>query len=436
MKILVVGGGGREHALVWKLAQSPTVTDIIAAPGNAGIAELARCLPVPADDIEGLVRLASEERCDLTVVGPEIPLTMGIADRFADERLAVFGPSKSAARLEGSKWFAKELMLRAGIPTARAWATTSRGEAVSHVRELGAPVVIKADGLAAGKGVMIAASEDEALAAIDAVLTEGRFGGAGSRVLVEEHLEGEEASILAFTDGRSIASVVPSQDHKRALDGDGGPNTGGMGAYAPAPVVDKRMLAEIERDVVTAAVRTLAEEYDTEYRGVLYAGLMITEDGPKVLEFNCRFGDPETQVVLPLLDGDLAEIMMSVATGELDPSCVGATGESAACVVMASGGYPGAYGKGKPISGLAVAGAMEGVVVFHAGTADSDGATVTAGGRVLGITGTGPTLPAALNRAYTGVTAISFDDAHYRTDIGYRALEKVGDAKVGGRDDA
>ncbi len=435
MRILVVGGGGREHALVWKLAQSPTVTDIIAAPGNAGIAELARCLPVAADDVEGLVRLASEESCDLTVIGPEIPLTMGIANRFADEGLAVFGPSKSAARLEGSKWFAKKLMLRAGIPTARAWATTSRDEALSHVRELGAPVVIKADGLAAGKGVMIAASEDEALAAIDAVLTEGRFGAAGSRVLVEEYLEGEEASILAFTDGRRIASLVPSQDHKRARDGDRGPNTGGMGAYAPAPVVDKRMLADIECDVLTAAVRTLAEEYGTEYRGVLYAGLMITDDGPKVLEFNCRFGDPETQVVLPLLDGDLAELMMSVATGELDPSSFRVTDESAACVVMASGGYPGAYEKGKPISGLAVAGVMEGVVVFHAGTAGSNGATVTAGGRVLGITGIGPTLPDALDRAYAGVTAISFDGAHYRTDIAHRALEKAGNTKAGGRDD-
>ncbi len=436
MKILVVGGGGREHALVWKLAQSPTVTDIIAAPGNAGIAELARCLPVAADDIKGLVRLASEERCDLTVIGPEIPLTMGIADRFADEGLAVFGPSKSAARLEGSKWFAKELMQRAGIPTARAWATASREEAISHVRELGAPVVIKADGLAAGKGVMIAASEDEAISAIDAVLTEGRFGAAGSHVLVEEYLEGEEASILAFTDGRRIAALAPSQDHKRALDGDRGPNTGGMGAYAPAPVVDKRMLADIERDVIMATVRTLAEEYDAEYRGVLYAGLMITDDGPKVLEFNCRFGDPETQVVLPLLDGDLAEIMMSVAVGELDPSSLGVTDQAAACVVMASGGYPGAYEKGKRIHGLEIAGSMEGVVVFHAGTADSKGATVTAGGRVLGVTGTGPALPDALDRAYAGVAAISFDGEHHRTDIAHRALENTEDPKTGGRDGA
>jgi phosphoribosylamine--glycine ligase len=436
VKILVVGGGGREHALVWKLRESPTVTEIIAAPGNAGVAELARCLPVAADDIEGLTRLALEERCDLTVVGPEIPLSVGIADRFAGEGLAVFGPSRSAARLEGSKRFAKELMLRAGIPTARAWATTSRDEAISHVRELGIPVVIKADGLAAGKGVMIATSEDEAISAIDAVLTEGRFGAAGSHVLVEEYLEGEEASILAFTDGRRIASLVPSQDHKRAFDGDRGPNTGGMGAYAPAPVVDKRILADIERDVIMATVRTLADEYGTEYRGVLYAGLMITDDGPKVLEFNCRFGDPETQVVLPLLDGDLAEIMMSVATGELDPSSVGATDQSAACVVMASGGYPGAYKKGRPIHGLKAADAMEGVVVFHAGTADSGGATVTAGGRVLGVTGVGPTLPDALDRAYAGVGAISFDDAHHRTDIAHRALEKVEGASAGGRDDA
>jgi phosphoribosylamine--glycine ligase len=426
VKILVVGGGGREHALAWKIAQSSPRHEIIAAPGNPGIAALARTIPVEADDVPGLVRLAREEACDLTVVGPELPLTIGLADRLADEGLAVFGPSRTAARLEGSKWFAKDLMLRAGIPTARGWLATTRDEALGRAREIGFPAVIKADGLAAGKGVVIAGSEDEVARAIDDAMVRGLFGRSGARVLVEEFLEGEEASILAFTDGDRTALLLPSQDHKRALDGDAGPNTGGMGAYAPAPVVDAAMLAVVRESIVEAAIAALRTFHGTVYRGVLYAGLMITADGPKVIEFNCRFGDPEAQVTLPLLRGDLVEIMASVARGRLDPSAVRAEEGAAACVVVASRGYPGAYEKGKRIEGIEDAASLEGVAVFQAGTALRDGALVSSGGRVLGVTGVGRDLREAIDRAYLGVRAVRFEGAHYRTDIGHRALGKVG----------
>ena len=424
MKILVVGSGGREHALVWKIAQSPLAGEILAAPGNAGTAALAKNIAIAADDIEGLVRLAAAERVDLTVVGPELPLTMGLADRLADAGLFVFGPSTAGARVEGSKWFAKELMLKGGIPTARAYLADTREEALSRVDELGYPVVIKADGLAAGKGVVIAQSAAEAEAAIDDMLVRGRFGASGERVLIEECLKGEEASILAFVDGERSALMVPSQDHKRAFDGDEGPNTGGMGAYAPAPIVTAAMLGTIKRDIVDATIRALHETDGTVYRGVLYAGLMITEEGPKVIEFNCRFGDPEAQVTLPLLDADIVEVMVATARGELDPSAVRTSPGSAACVVMASGGYPGSYEKGKVIGGLASAGAIDDVVVFHAGTARLDGDVVTSGGRVVGVTGIDRDLPAALVRAYEGVRVVSFAGAHYRKDIGHRALER------------
>ena len=293
MKILVVGSGGREHALVWKIAQSPLAEEILAAPGNAGTAKLARNVAVAADDLEGLVRLASDERVDLTVVGPEVPLTMGLADRLSEVDLPVFGPSMAGARIEGSKWFAKELMQKGGIPTAAAYLADTREDALSRADELGYPVVIKADGLAAGKGVIIAQSAAEAETAIDDMLLRGRFGGSGKHVLIEECLKGEEASILAFVDGERSALMVPSQDHKRAFDGDEGPNTGGMGAYAPAPVVTPAMLGAIKSGIIDATVRALRETDGTVYRGVLYAGLMITEEGPKVIEFNCRFGDPE-----------------------------------------------------------------------------------------------------------------------------------------------
>jgi phosphoribosylamine--glycine ligase len=428
MKILVVGGGGREHALVWKIAQSPLAGEILAAPGNAGTATLARNIAVAADDIEGLVRLAAAERVDLTVVGPELPLTMGLADRLTDAGFPVFGPSAAGARIEGSKWFAKRLMQKGGIPTAAAYLADTREDALSRAEELGYPVVIKADGLAAGKGVVIAGSAAEAEAAIDDMLVRGRFGSSGERVLIEECLKGEEASILAFVDGESSALLAPSQDHKRAFDGDEGPNTGGMGAYAPAPVVTPAMLGTIKNDIIDATVRALRETDGTVYRGVLYAGLMVTEEGPKVIEFNCRFGDPEAQVTLPLLDADIVEVMVATARGELDPSAVGTSAGSAACVVMASGGYPGSYEKGKVISGLSSAGALDDVVVFHAGTAERDGDVVTSGGRVIGVTGTASDLPAALVRAYDGVSAITFAGAHHRHDIGHRALERSGGA--------
>jgi phosphoribosylamine--glycine ligase len=423
MKVLVVGGGGREHALVWKISQSPLAQEIVAAPGNAGIASLARCVPLAADDVSGLARFASDERFDLVVVGPETPLTLGLADRLTSAGVPVFGPSAAAARVEGSKWFAKELMLRARIPTAMAWRATGRDEALGRARDLGFPVVVKADGLAAGKGVVIARDRRALEAAVDDSLVRGVFGPAGEAVVVEECLEGEEVSVIAFTDGKRTALLAASQDHKRVFDGDEGPNTGGMGAYAPAPVLGAA--EDVARRVVEGAVSALEEYHGVEYRGVLYAGLMMTADGPKVLEFNCRFGDPETQVVLPLLDGDIVEVMASVAGGQLDPSRVRTRPGAAVCVVLAAGGYPGHYEKGAEIRGLAEAGALEGVVVFHAGTAFSGDRVVTAGGRVLGVTGVGRDLPDAVGRAYAGVREISFDGAHCRKDIGYRALRRL-----------
>jgi len=425
VKILVVGGGGREHALVWKIAQSGRAPEILCAPGNAGIAEIARTVPVPADDIDGLVALASEEECDLTVVGPELPLTMGLVDRLSERGLAAFGPTAAAARIEGSKWFAKELMLRASVPTARAWLTASRDEAVGRARELGCPVVVKADGLAAGKGVVVAENEREAVRAIDDALVRARFGASGERVVIEECLVGEEASILAFTDGTSFALLPPSQDYKRALDGDAGPNTGGMGAYAPVPAVTDAVRERIEAEVIGPTIEALSREHGVAYRGVLYAGLMLTSEGPKVIEFNCRFGDPEAQVTLPLMDGDIVDVMLAVVEGRLDPSSVRSRGGSAACVVMASGGYPDAYEKGKPVTGLKDAAGIDGVVLFHAGTAGEGGAVVTSGGRVLGVTGIGTDLTDALRRAYDGVRAVVFEGASYRSDIGYRALERA-----------
>jgi phosphoribosylamine--glycine ligase len=425
MKVLVVGSGGREHALVWKIAQSPLADEVLAAPGNAGTASLARNVDVAADDIDGLVRLASEERVDLTVVGPELPLTLGLVDRLEGAGLAAFGPTAAGARIEGSKWFAKELMLAGGVPTARAYLATTPAEAAERADELGYPVVVKADGLAAGKGVVVAQNPADARRTIDEMLVERRFGASGESILIEEFLRGEEASILAFVDGERSALMVPSQDHKRAFDGDTGPNTGGMGAYAPAPVITPDMLPAIQTEIIDATVRALREA-GTAYRGVLYAGLMVAGDGPRVVEFNCRFGDPETQVVLPLLDCDLVEVMAATARGELDPSAVRTRKGAAACVVMASGGYPGSYEKGKVIGGLSSAAAIDGVVVFHAGTTSLNGDVVTAGGRVLGVTGVAGDLGAALVRAYEGVRVISFAGESHRADIGHRALERMG----------
>jgi phosphoribosylamine--glycine ligase len=426
MRILVIGGGGREHALVWKIAASPRVEKIFCAPGNAGIAKLAECVPMKATDVEGLAALAQRERIDLAVVGPEAPLVAGIVDRFQSLGLAVFGPCAGAAQLEGSKVFAKELMRDAGIPTAPFVVCHSVEEARErlrvHFREQGAGsrIVVKADGLAAGKGVVVAEGEREASDAVERIMAERIFGAAGDRIVLERCLTGQEASIMAVTDGRSVAPLLPSQDHKRVFDGDRGPNTGGMGAYAPVPVVPPAMVDEVSERIILPAVRALSAR-GIVYRGVLYAGIMLTDEGPQTIEFNCRFGDPETQTILPLLDSDLVELMLSALDGSLASAAPVWAESAAVCVVAASGGYPGGYETGREISGLEAAEAAGGIV-FHAGTRAADGKTLTDGGRVLSVTGTGPTLRDAADSAYAGLAGIHFEGMHFRRDIGARAL--------------
>ena len=424
MRILVVGGGGREHTLVWKIAQSTEVGRLYAAPGNPGMAQLAECVDIGADDTDKLLAFAIRERIDLTVVGPEVPLALGIVDRFEERGLKIFGPSGKAAELESSKGFSKDLMAKYGIPTARYGRFTSSEEAVRYVREQGAPIVVKADGLAAGKGVLICRTQTEALEAVRTIMEDQAFGAAGQEVVVEEFLEGEEASILALTDGETILPLVASQDHKAIFDGDGGPNTGGMGAYAPAPVVTEAVLERVMEQVLRPAVDGMAKE-GRLYKGVLYAGLMIKDEKLKVVEFNCRFGDPESQVVLPLLKTDLVALMMAVAEGRLGEMKLEESDDAAVCVVMASGGYPGSYEKGKRITGLEAAREMDDVVVFHAGTAERDGAIVTDGGRVLGVTAVGADIGCAIDRAYEAVGKIHFEGAYYRKDIGAKALARL-----------
>ncbi len=426
MQILLIGGGGREHALAWKLAQSAQVEKIYAAPGNPGIAavEKCECIELDLNNLEGVADYAEEHGIDLTVVGPEATLVAGIADIFASRGLAVFGPSKAAAQLEGSKAFAKNIMAKYDIPTAFFKVCEDIETAKAYVKEKGAPIVIKADGLAAGKGVVVAMTEAEALEAIDEMMGEQhKFGGAGARVVIEEFMQGEEASLLAFTDGEHIVPMIASQDHKRAFDGDKGPNTGGMGTYAPAPVLTDILRLRAVEKILKPVVAAMKAE-GMPYKGCLYAGLMVCGDEVKVVEFNCRFGDPETQVVLPLLDADLAEIMLACATGGLDKVDIGWKDKAAVCVVMASGGYPESYKNGYVISGLDKAGAMADTVVFHAGTKISDGNVVTAGGRVLGVTASGKDIAEAQERAYKAVSAISFTDMQYRKDIAWRALKK------------
>jgi phosphoribosylamine--glycine ligase len=422
MRVLVVGGGGREHALAWKLRQSPRVRELFCAPGNGGIAQVATCVPIDATDVRGLLAFAQERRIDFTVVGPEAPLSAGLVDLFADHGLRAFGASRAAAELEGSKAFAKELMRRHGIPTAAARTFTDVGQARAYVRATGAPLVVKADGLAAGKGVIICRTLAEAEAALVDIMERRLFGSAGDRVLIEEFLEGEEASFLAFTDGEAVVAMPASQDHKAVFDGDRGPNTGGMGAYSPAPVVTPALEAEVMRTVMVPTVRAMAAE-GRPYRGVLYAGLMITAAGIRVLEYNARFGDPEAQPVLMRMDGDLLPVLEACVDGRLAQTPVAWLEDAAVCVVLASGGYPGAYPKGLPIDGLAEAAREEGVVVFHAGTALRDGRVVTDGGRVLGVTARGATVRAAVDRAYRAAGKISFEGMHYRRDIAYRALK-------------
>jgi len=423
MRILVVGGGGREHALVWKLRQSPRVEDIVCAPGNAGIAELATCVPVAADDVRAIVRLAREQHADLTVVGPELPLTLGLVDRMAEAGLRAFGPSQAAAQLEGSKVFTKELLRRLGVPTAFFGAFTDADEAVRWVEEVGAPIVVKADGLASGKGVFICGTVAEAKDAIDQIMRAQLFGDAGARLVVEEFLQGEELSFMAITDGTTVLPLAGSQDHKRVRDGDQGPNTGGMGAYSPAPLATPELVDHVMRDVMEPVVRGLAAQGIT-YTGVLYAGLMVHEGKAKVLEFNVRFGDPECQVLMARLQSDLVELMERSIDGTLAGTTIVWDARAAACVVLAAEGYPGAVEKGRVIDGLEALSGWRDGVVFHAGTRRDGERVVTDGGRVLGVTALGDTVAEAVEEAYRGVAQIHWPGMHFRRDIGHRALTR------------
>ncbi len=425
MKILVVGGGGREHALVWKIAQSPLVEKIYCAPGNPGIAALAENVPLAVDDIAGLCAFARDNAIDLTVVGPELPLTLGIADTFKQAGLAIFGPSKAAARIEGSKGFSKDLMRKYGIKTADYASFDQRDAAVAYIRAHGAPIVIKADGLAAGKGVILAQSEEEAIAAVDDILVNKKFGAAGSSLVIEEFLRGEEASFFAFTDGKNVLPLASSQDHKQIFDGDKGPNTGGMGAYSPAPVVNDALYQRIVAEVVQPTIDGMAAE-GCPYCGILFVGLMIENDDFKVLEFNARFGDPEAQPLLMRMKSDVVPVLLDCARGELTTTALEWHDSAAVCVVLASAGYPGSYSKGDVINGIDAANAIDGVHVFHAGTAARDGAIVTAGGRVLGVTGIGADVAAAIETAYAGTRAISWPGMQLRSDIGRKALNREG----------
>lgn len=420
MRVLVIGGGGREHALLWKLMQSPRVTKVYCTPGNGGMGAHAVTPPISSTDVESLVRFARENQIDLTVVGPEASLMAGVVDAFEREGLAVFGPRKSAARVEGSKRFAKELMEKYGVPTGRYRAFTDPEAAIRYIREQGAPIVVKADGLAAGKGVIVARTLDEAEKAVEDLMRSRTFGKAGEEIVVEEYLEGEEISLMAFVDGETVRPMVPAQDHKPVFDGDRGPNTGGMGAYSPVPQISEERIRQIVQEILEPMARGMEQE-GLRYRGVLYAGLMMTDAGPKVIEFNARFGDPETQVVLPRLDSDLAEILSAVTEGRLQEISIRWKPESSLCVVMASEGYPGDVVKGKKIRGVPAATGE--TMVFHAGTSREEGALITAGGRVLGVTALGADLQSAREAAYRSVESIEFEGAHYRKDIGARGVK-------------
>lgn len=422
MKVLVVGGGGREHALVRKIAASPRVDTVFCAPGNAGMAADAECVDIRAEDLPALLAFAKDREVDLTVVGPEAPLCAGIVDLFEAEGLRIFGPRRNAAELEGSKVFAKTLMKKHMIPTATFRKFEDADEARSWLRSvLDWPVVIKADGLAAGKGVVLAANLLEADRTIREMMEERKFGEAGRRIVIEECLMGQEASIHVLTDGQTIAVFDSSQDHKAAYDGDQGPNTGGMGAYSPAPAVTGKVLDQVTRDVLVPLVHAMAKE-GRPFRGILFAGIMITKSGPKVLEFNVRMGDPETQVLLPRLKSDLVDLMEACIDGKLDECEIEWDPRPALCVVVASEGYPGSYEKGKAIRGLGKVAEIPDVFVYHAGTALENGQIVTAGGRVLGVTALGEDLRAARDRAYDAVERVDFQGAFFRSDIGHRAL--------------
>ena len=420
MKVLVIGSGGREHSLVWKLHQSPRVSEIYCAPGNAGISKLAKCVAISATDVKGLVTFAKKQKIDLTLVGPEASLTLGVVDAFEKQGLRIFGPSKKAAILEGSKVFTKKFMQDHDIPTAGFAVFRKRARAIEYVERVGAPLVIKADGLAAGKGVIVAQTVQQAIDAINVIMKDKVFGAAGNKVVVEDFMTGEEASFLAFTDGKTVLPLPTSQDHKPIFDDDKGPNTGGMGAYSPAPVVTPALEKQIMNKIMIPTVKGMAKE-GRPYRGILYAGLMIKNGKARVVEFNCRFGDPEAQPLLMRLQSDLVEIIEAVLDERLHKIRLDIDPRPTVCVVMSSGGYPGSYEKGEAITGLDKAAKQESVVVFHAGTALKNRKTVTAGGRVLGITAIGSDLDEAISRAYKTVAMIKWPGSFYRTDIGAKA---------------
>ena len=414
--MLVVGSGGREHALAWKLSRAEGVEELYVAPGNAGVSAIANCVPITADATVELAEFAASLRIDVTVVGPELPLVLGIADEFARRGLLVVGPTRAAAELEGSKVFTKEFCLRHNIPTARALVVRDRDQAAAAVKKLGVPVVFKADGLAAGKGVQVCRTRDDANAAIVRYFEDRAFGAAGERVLVEECLDGEEVSFMVLSDGIGVLPLASARDYKRLADGDQGPNTGGMGAVSPVPL-ESGLAATILRTIVHPTINGLAAE-GRAYRGVLYAGVMVTRDGPKLLEYNCRFGDPETQAVIPRLEGDLLPLLRATASGDLGSQRAAWKREVAVCVVLAAGGYPGTPLRGEPITGLGDALAQPGVLAFHAGTAIQEGALVTAGGRVVSIVGRGATVAEAAGVAYDAVEKVRFNGMQYRRDIG------------------
>ena len=420
MRVLIVGGGGREHALAWKIGQSPKVEKIFCAPGNAGTAEVAKNVDIPADQVARLLKFAQENKIGLTVVGPEQPLVLGIVDKFQEKGLRVFGPSALAAELEGSKVFCKDLMKKHGIPTGEYRVFETPESAQDYVKARKEKLVVKADGLAAGKGVIICNDGQSAAKAIQTIMQDKAFGEAGNRIVVEEFLEGQEVSLLAFTDGEIVLPLDAAQDHKAALDGDLGPNTGGMGAYSPAPIFTEALKQEVMLTIMLPTIEAMKME-GRDYTGIIYAGLMLTEGGPKVLEFNVRFGDPETQPLLMRMQNDIIPLFEACIDGSLDQQEVEWKPESAVCVVMAAEGYPGSYEKGKVIHGLQSAGKHSDVQVFHAGTKCSDGDVVTNGGRVLGVTALGDDFAKAIANAYNAVEQISWDGVHYRNDIGRRA---------------
>ncbi len=424
VKVLVIGSGGREHAFVWKLNNSKKVSNILCVPGNAGMSEMGVCVDIGILDFPGLVKLVKENNVDLTIVGPEVPLVSGIVDYFQNEGLAIFGPNKKAAQLEGSKIFAKEFMSKYNIPTARFDVFDDPQEAKKCVEKVGVPLVVKADGLAGGKGVIICKTKPEAIAAIDMIMVERKFGSAGDKIIIEEMVVGEEASLMAFCDGETVLPMISSQDHKRVFDGDEGTNTGGMGAYAPAPVITEEIYEQTKKEVFENFIIGLKKE-GIEYKGVVYAGVVITKKGPKVLEFNVRFGDPETQVVLPLLKSDMLDIISAVIDKKLDKLVIEWEKKSCVCVVLTSQGYPGSYEKEKEISGLENTKKIKDVVAFHSGTAfSSEKKLQTAGGRVLGVTALGDSLDKAINLTYQTIDKIKFEGMHYRKDIGARGIKK------------